>query len=165
MTRRAAVRYGRAVSDAIDTLLTALLREDDGGIRVHSLEEVRHAIPLIVLLSGLEVDALSEGVQELMLEAFEEAGLDASTDPAPSPDDTIAAFATYYGTYPVSPAILDEIRKVFEPEAGAPSKAAQALIGTEHGTGVLGGGTRPEGTIPAALGRLQTMAAPSKRKK
>jgi hypothetical protein len=130
---------------------------------VFPLEDVRHAIPLIVLLGGLDLAKVSDGVLELMLETSLEAGLDPEGDPPPTAEETVEAFGAYFHDRPVSPAILEEIRKAFESLPEAPSKAAQALLGTERTGGVLGGGARPEGTIPAALGRLQTMAPATKK--
>lgn len=143
--------------------MTALSRIDDDGNRVFPLLEVRHAIPLIVLSAGLEVDKLTEGVQELMLQTSLDAGLDPTAEPAPSPEEIVEAFARHFREHPVSPAILEEIRRAFEAVADAPSKAAQALLGSETKSGVLGGGVRPEGTIPAALGRLQTVTQRNKK--
>jgi hypothetical protein len=151
------------VADPIETLMAALSRLDDDGNRVFPVEDLRHAIPLIVLLSGLDLSKVSEGVLELMVETSLAAGLDPEADPPPTAEETIEAFEAYFHDRPVSPAILDEIRKAFESLPGAPSKAAQALLGTERTTGVLGGGARPEGTIPGALGRLQTMAPRGKK--
>ena len=147
--------------------MAALAREDELGNRVHALEDVRHALPLIVLTAGLDVGKLSEGTQELMLEVTLAAGLDPLADPPPPPEETVEAFAQYYRGQPVDAAILEEIRKAFEELDDGPSKGAQALLGADKSTGVLGGGERPEGTIPAALGRLRasTSVPPRTKKK
>jgi len=151
------------VKDPLQTLLTALHREDDIGNRVHALDDVRHAIPLIVLMAGLDLEKLSPGTQELMLQASLAAGLDPLADPAPTPDETVSAFVRYFEAHPVEPAILHDIQQAFEGLEDGPSKAARALLGTEASTGVLGGGERPAGTIPAALGRLHTSLPTKKR--
>jgi hypothetical protein len=151
------------VADPLTQLMAALAREDELGNRVHALDDVRHAIPLIVLSAGLDVGKLSEGTQQLMLEVTLAAGLDPFADPAPTPEQIVEAFAQFYRDQPVDAAILEEIRKAFEAVDDGPPKAAQALLGQERSTGVLGGGERPKGTIPAALGRLQTSVPPRKK--
>ncbi|OGQ25435.1 MAG: hypothetical protein A2138_10270 [Deltaproteobacteria bacterium RBG_16_71_12] len=146
------------MADPLDDLTAALSRLDDDGNRVYPVDDVRHAIPLIVLMNGLDLAAQTEGVQQLVLETLLAAGVDPEAKPAPEPEEAIAALASWYQEHPVSAAVLDEIRKAFEGPTDGPSKAARALLGTEEKRGVLGGGERPAGTIPAALGRLQTSA-------
>lgn len=151
------------MADPLDDLTAALSRLDDDGNRFFPVDDVRHAIPLIVLMNGLDLAAQTPGVQELVLETLLAAGLDPEATPAPEPDEVVAALASWYGAHPVAPEILDEIRKAFEGSAEGPSKAARALIGTEEKAGVLGGGERPVGTIPAALGRLHTVTQRNKK--
>lgn len=157
----AGVRYGGGVSDPMSKLMAALAREDEDGNRVIPLSDVRHALPLIVLTAGLDFDSLSEGMQELMLETALEAGLDPEADPPATAEETVEAFAAYYREEPVSPDVLEEIRKAFAGDEDGPSKAAQALLGAPVRSGVLGGGERPAGTIPASLSRLQGFKKPS----
>jgi hypothetical protein len=149
-------------TDAIDALMAGLNRYDEIGNRVHALVDVRHALPLIVLTAGLDVTKLSAGMQELMAETVIAAGVDPQADPAPDADALIAAIAAWYQENPVAPGVLEEIRKAFEQLPEGPSARAQALLGQQKGSGVLGGGVRPEGTIPAALGRLSAMAPKKK---
>ncbi|MCC7072173.1 MAG: hypothetical protein IT383_12670 [Deltaproteobacteria bacterium] len=150
------------MSDPLDTLLAALSRLDDDGNRVFPVDEVRHAIPLVVLLSGLELATLSEGVQRLMVETMLDAGVDLDLDTAEG-DDIAAALAAWYHERPVAPALLEEIRKAFEGGADAPSRAARALLGSERPKGVLGGGERPPGTVPGPLGRLASVTQRTKK--
>lgn len=151
------------MADPLDDLTAALARLDDDGNRVFPVDDVRHALPLIVLMNGLDLAAQTQGVQQLVLEALLAAGLDPEVEPAPAPDEMVAALAAWYREHPVSVAVLEEIRKAFEGSTDGPSKAARALLGTEHKSGVLGGGERPAGTIPAALGRLQTVTQRNKK--
>lgn len=150
------------VSDPLDDLLTALSSLDDDGNRVFPVDDVRHAIPLMVLLGGLDLATLSAGVQELMVETLLEAGVDLDVEAAEG-EAIAAALARWYVEHPVAPAILEEIRKAFADTAEGPSRAAQTLLGTERVTGVLGGGERPPGTIPGALGRIATVTHRNKK--
>ncbi len=150
------------MSDPLDTLLAALSRLDDDGNREFAVDDVRHAIPLIVVTSGLELGALSAGVQQLMVETLLQAGVDLDTDEADG-DAIAAALADWYRAHPVAPAVLEEIRKAFDGADAGPSKAAQALLGTTQKAGVLGGGERPAGTIPGALGRIATVTQRNKK--
>ena len=97
-----------------------------------------------------------------MAETVIAAGLDPQADPAPDADAVVAAIAAWYQENPVSPALLEEIRKAFERLPEGPSDRTRTLLGQDKTGGVLGGGVRPAGTIPAALGRLQTMAPKKK---
>lgn len=149
--------------DRLDDLTSALSRLDDDGNRVFPVDDVRHAIPLIVLMNGLDLASQTEGVQQLVLETLLAAGLNVEDADGAEPDEVVEALATWYRANPVSPAVLEEIRRAFEGSTDGPSKAAQALLGTEQKAGVLGGGERPAGTIPAALGRIQTVTQRNKK--
>lgn len=159
MTALALATGSARMGDPVTALTESLSRTDKHGERVFAAEDVRHALPLIVLGAGLDASLLSPGMQDLMAETLEAAGVADATDE----EKALEALAGYYRAHPVAPAILEEIRRAFAPEGGAqPSAAIRHLVGsTPVPFTPTAAQTRPPGSIPGPLSRLKTMKSKS----
>jgi hypothetical protein len=141
------------IDDPFDRLVERLLRTDAEGNRVHSNDDVRHALPALALWAGLDLETLSPGMQELIGEKMQEAGLDLAN--LPEGDQAIEAMAALYQEHPIAAGILTELERAFGAQAPEAGRHAQALLGRAPTSGVLGGGERPAGTVPGgAMSRL-----------
>jgi hypothetical protein len=75
------------------------------------------------------------------------------------PEDVRACLATYYAEFPPHPGVLAALQEGWrEVSAAAPvANPFASFSGSGAGSGVLGGGVRPAGTIPGGLARLATL--------
>ena len=138
-----------------DRLVEALTRVDADGNDVHAAADVRHALPYLVIALDLDLDELSDPLQELVAEAMEAAGAMTAKDP-------IEALLAYFEKNPVTPAILDDVRRALSGdglETGAHKAATMLGLDTKATAPPT---ERPKGTIPGAMARLQT-APPTKK--
>src|SRR5262245_55963302 len=107
--------------DLSERIVEALSQVDEDGNDLFAPDDVRHALPYLVVTLDVPLDELSEGLQELVADTMSAAGADTGDDP-------VGALRAYYEKRPVDPLILDAVRKAFE-GGDAPSldkKAATA---------------------------------------
>jgi hypothetical protein len=130
------------------------------GTRRFSNDEVEHYLPLFILQYGLAADPAQLGNDErVLLEGvLNKAGIKHKA----TAKEALAAFEAYYGKHPVN-AELDRrlsewARTAFGARARDAATVADALAAfaaLDPKARVLGGGARPEGTLPGGvLGRL-----------
>ena len=128
---------------------------DDSGALRFAVDEVRHVIPWVIANMPIEIDDLDDATLALFVERCEEAGVE---DGMPV-EDVQACLAAYYAEFPPHPGVLAALQEGWR-EVNASAQAANpfaAFSGAPSGSGVLGGGTRPAGTIPGGLARLATV--------
>jgi hypothetical protein len=140
--------------DAFSTLLATFI--DESGALKYPVEDVEHVLPWMLVNLPVDLEALDERTLVAFAKAAESAGVTDASDPA----EIRSAFDAYYRAYPPSPQVVTALteawRRVNEGEGPA---AFSGFLGEHQATGVLGGGVRPAGTVPAALGRLAHLAS------
>jgi len=98
-----------------------ITRTDADGERVHSSEVVRHALPLLVLQSGLAY-GVEPKIDAIMTRFVEAAGITEGM----SPDAIVRATVAYYLRYPPDPRLMAELRECAESSLIAEIDAAAA---------------------------------------
>ncbi len=146
--------------DAFSTLLATFL--DDEGALKYPVADVEHVLPWMLVNLPVDLGALDEDTLVKFAEASERAGV---TDDM-AIEEIRATFDKFYQANPPSPAIVTALqeawRRVNEGEGPA---AFSGFLGEKQASGVLGGGERPQGTVPAALARLASFGADSKKRR
>jgi hypothetical protein len=131
-------------------LLLRLNQLDQTGNRVFAAEDVRHALPYIVIRSGTGLADASDELLNACADVADLAGVELSMDS----ETVTAAFETYFRQHPIAPALRQAIDDALMP---AQTRGPQAQLGHQPITGVLGGGMRPPGTTSGGLARLATL--------
>jgi len=143
------------MSDLETRLFDALMRSDEDGNNVFSFDDIRHALPYLVIALEIDIDDLSEGLMELFVETLTEANIPLNKGSEALVDAVIA----FYEKKPPRPEILEAVKRSLGGDGieRAEDKKRNSLLGVEKNTGVLGGGSRPQGTIPGAMARFGTV--------
>lgn len=132
------------------------------GTRRFTNDEVEHYLPLFILQHGLADDPAQLSAEErVLLEGvMNKAGIKHKA----SAQDALAAFESYYTKHPINAELdrrLSEWAKTAfrarTRDAADVGAALAAFAALDPKARVLGGGARPEGTLPGGvLGRLAT---------
>jgi hypothetical protein len=127
-------------------LVRRLNQLDADGNRLFAAEDVRYALPYVVLSSGLSLDDADDALMDAFADVAERAGVTPDMDGA----TVRAAIEAHYRHHPIPAAMRTIIDDVLSPSASQ----AQAQLGQARAMGVLGGGVRPAGTIAASMARF-----------
>lgn len=146
--------------DVFSTLLKVFV-DEQGALR-YPVADVEHVIPWMLVNLPVDLSVLDEATLILLAQASDKAGI----TEAMGPQQIRAAFDAWYVAHPPSPSVVAALqeawRQVNEGDGPAPFSG---FLGEKSGTGVLGGGVRPEGTVPGALARLAAMTKGTPPKK
>lgn len=135
--------------DAFSTLLACFLDED--GALKYPVDDVEHVIPWMLVNLPVELGGLDERTLIGFAQTCDKAGV----TPEMEAPQIRAQLDAWYHQHPPSHAVVsalqDAWRRIHEGEGPAPFAS---FLGDKRSTGVLGGGERPQGTVPGALARL-----------
>lgn len=138
--------------DVFSTLLKVFV--DEVGVLRYPVTDVEHVIPWMLVNLPVDLSVLDEATLILFAQASDQAGVTEQMGPV----EIRAAFDAWYAKHPPSPSVVAALqeawRQVNEGDGAAPFSG---FLGDKAATGVLGGGVRPEGTVPGALARLASM--------
>ncbi len=136
---------------------------DDDDMPRFPIADIEHFLPWTLLHMDVDLADLDEATIGIFAAAGKQAGVTAGM----GPNDVVAAFDRWYQVHPPNPALAAALQEAWrELNAGAAVTANpfEQFAGQKAATGVLGGGERPQGTIPGAMARLQTLEKPKKKK-
>ncbi|MCC7072723.1 MAG: hypothetical protein IT383_15445 [Deltaproteobacteria bacterium] len=138
--------------DAFSTLLKVFF-DEQGALR-YPAADVEHVIPWMLVNLPVDLGVLDEPTLILFAQASEKAGIKDAMDAQEIRD----AFDAWYLTNPPSPVVVAALQEAWRQvhEGSGPAPFA-GFLGEKASTGVLGGGVRPQGTVPGALARLAAM--------
>ncbi len=134
----------------IDRLMALFERQTPDGTYHYSDADVRHYLPFLVIAAKVPTESLNADMQKLLGQFVVDAKLDLKQPAA----DVQAAIVAYYDEKPANRELQTEVQKFVREElqaggAGGDAAMAALLGGAATTTGVLGGGVRPEGSVPA----------------
>lgn len=146
--------------DAFSTLLATFL--DDEGALKYPVADVEHVVPWMLVNLPVDLAALDEDTLVKFAEASERAGVTDDMDA----DAIRATLDKFYQANPPSPAIVTALQEAWRRvnEGDGPG-AFSGFLGDKPASGVLGGGERPQGTVPGALARLASFGTNPKKRR
>lgn len=115
--------------------------------------DVEHILPWILLNMPVDMAALDDGTVAIFAAACERAGIGGDT----SAESARALFQAYYDEQPPSPALVAALRQAWSAANAGSSETdpfSRFAVGKRQTTVVIGGGVRPEGTVPGTMGRF-----------
>lgn len=135
--------------DAYSTLLACFL--DGEGALKYPVADIEHVIPWMLVNLPVDLGALDENTLIRFAQTCDKAGV----VPAMDAQQIRATLDAWYRDNPPSPEVVTALQEAWRRvnEVGGPAPFA-TFLGDKRGTGVLGGGERPAGTVPGALARL-----------
>jgi hypothetical protein len=145
--------------DPFERLMQVFL--DDAGALAYSVEDVEHILPWCLVNMPVEMGELDEATVALFVKTCEKAGV-----PLDGDAETVReGLAAYYAEHPPNRALSAALEAAWHEvnaEAGAQKNPFAKFSGSQGPTGVLGGGERPQGTVPGGV--LARLAGPPPKK-
>ena len=146
--------------DSFDRLMQVFV--DDAGELLWPVQDVEHILPWCLVNMPVEMSELDEATVGLFVKTCAKAGVALDADA----DTVREGLAAYYAENPpnkqLAAALEGAWHEVNAAAGGADKNPFAKFSGSQGATGVLGGGERPQGTVPGGV--LARLAAPPPKK-